>query len=95
MSARNCQCRESRRFSCWMVVAGVLAFAALAHAGQEEGPEDHLVALSGDPNAVGAWGDTTSGGEDNAGQTNDPISTSIGEYYFTKPLMNLGGPLPL
>jgi hypothetical protein len=95
MSARNCRCHGFHPLSCWMVVAGVLVFAALAYAGQKEGSADRLVALGGDPNAAGAWGDTTSGGAHGAGYITDPVSTSSGEYYFSIPLMNLSGPLPL
>jgi hypothetical protein len=31
----------------------------------------------------------------NSGTVGDPISTSLGEYAFQMPLLNLGGPLPL
>ena len=31
----------------------------------------------------------------NSGTVGDPISTSLGEYVFQMPLLNLGGPLPL
>ncbi|MBI4672561.1 MAG: hypothetical protein HY741_12960 [Chloroflexi bacterium] len=34
-------------------------------------------------------------GGKNAGKIGDPITTSVGEYHFDKPLLNLGGPLPL
>jgi len=92
MNARNCRCRKSHPLSGRMIVAGVLVFAALTRAGQEDGSGGRFVALGeGD----GAWGDVTAGGAPNAGQANDPVSTSIGEYRFTKPLMSLGGPLPL
>jgi len=29
------------------------------------------------------------------GVVGEPISTSVGEYYFNKPLLNLGGPMPV
>ena len=43
---------------------------------------------SGNPGSKG-----NAGG--NGGYIGDPISTSIGEYTFEMPLLNLGGPLPL
>ncbi len=39
--------------------------------------------------------DATAGNNPNGGVAGDPVSTSIGEYYFQKPLLDLGGPLPL
>jgi len=78
-------------FHC-LALASVLVFTSLACGGPEAFPGGRLIALG---EGEGAWGDTTSGGARHAGHGNDPISTSIGEYYFTKPLMNLGGPLPL
>ena len=35
------------------------------------------------------------GNAHNSGVVGDPVSTSIGEYFFTLPLMDLGCPLPL
>jgi len=35
------------------------------------------------------------GNTPNAGVAGDPVSASLGEYFFTKPLLDLGGTLPL
>ncbi len=94
MNTKNCRCRESHPLSGWMIVAGLVVFAALASAEQKGGSDGRLVALGADVNSPG-WGDTTAGGAPFAGSVGCPVSTSIGEYYFTKPLMNLGGPLPV
>lgn len=37
----------------------------------------------------------TRGNTPNSGDVGDPVSTSIGEYYFGMPLLDLGGPLPV
>lgn len=44
---------------------------------------------------VGIPGDITFRGAPFCGLLGDPVLTSIGEYYFEKPLLDLGGPLPI
>jgi hypothetical protein len=43
------------------------------------------------PTGVVTW----IGNTPNAGVGGDPVSTSMGEYFFTQPLLNLGGIIPL
>lgn len=53
------------------------------------------VALVLSPLPVHAGDTPTAGNSPNIGTTGDPTSTSVGEYYFAKSLLDLGGPLPL
>ncbi len=58
-------------------------------------PDGPMVCEFAELSGLGPVDEVTYKTEGVVGELDDPVSTSVGEYYFDKPLLDLGGPMDL